>query len=46
MISLTAAPVSAVITPIRSGNLGICFLCSLLNKPSLIPFSFNFLKAI
>ena len=45
-ISLIAAPVGAVIIPILLGILGIAFLCSSLNKPSLANFSFNFSNSI
>ena len=42
IISLIAAPVGAVIIPIRIGKRGIGFLYSFLNKPSASNFFFNF----
>ena len=41
IISLIAAPVDAVITPIRSGNLFIFCLYTSSNKPSVLSFFFN-----
>ena len=45
IISLIAAPVLAVITPILSGYLGIGFLYFSSNNPSLANCFFNFSNA-
>ena len=46
IISFTAAPVEAVITPTFLGILGNFFLCSGLNKPSLSNRRFNSSKSM